>query len=346
MVKLTLDEIKIGMILGQDIYNHFDVMIVASGTIITHNVYDTLERLGVDAVTIVEKEVKNTKEIVVIDDPVQDIYNETVDGFKNIFKGVKFGRQLVAEEVKEVLAPMLDQIKNNPSITKKLWQIEACDSYTYDHSVTVSLASALLGKWMNFDDATINELALAGLMHDIGKCNIPNEILIKPDRLTDEEFKVMKTHSTLGYILLRSGKDFSDNVLMGVYQHHEKYDGKGYPNQISGEDIHIFGRLIAVADVYSAMTSKRVYREKMSPFQVAKLITDYSFGYLDPHAVKVFLSNVSNYYVGALVKLSDHRIGQVVMVNKTEPYRPLVKVESTYIDLSKDYSIDIDTIID
>lgn len=118
MVKLALDEIKIGMILGEDIYNHFDVMIVGSGTIITNNVYDTLERLGVDSVTIVEKEVKDSKEIVVIDDPVQDIYNATVDGFKNIFKGVKFGRQLVAEEVKEVLAPMLDQIKNNPSITK------------------------------------------------------------------------------------------------------------------------------------------------------------------------------------------------------------------------------------
>lgn len=134
--------------------------------------------------------------------------------------------------------------------------------------MTVSLASALLGKWMNFDDDTINELALAGLMHDIGKCNIPNEILIKPDRLTEDEFKVMKTHATLGYILLRSGKDFSDNVLMGVYQHHEKYDGKGYPNQMSGEDIHIFGRLIAVADVYSAMTSERVYREKCHLFKL------------------------------------------------------------------------------
>jgi len=346
MTRVPIYDVEIGMIIGEDIYNRFDVMIIASGTIITHSVYDTLERLDVFDVLIVEKEIQGHQEIVVIDEPVQELYNETVESYKKIYNDVKFGRQLLSEEVNETLQPLVNQVMTNPSLTKRLWQIESCDSYTYDHSVTVSLASALLGKWMGLSEKEINELALAGLLHDIGKCNIPNEILQKPDRLTDEEFKVMKTHSTLGYILLRSGKGFSDDVLAGVYEHHEKYDGKGYPNNLVGENIHLYGRLIAVADVYSAMTANRVYREKMSPFQVAKLITEYSFGYLDPKAVKVFLTNISNYYVGTIVKLSDNRIGQVVMINKSEPSRPLVKVDGEYIDLEKDFSIEIVALID
>lgn len=346
MANLLIEDVELGMILGEDIYNKFEVMVVAGGSIITKAVYDTLERLNIDIVSIVEKEVDGVSEIVVIEEPIQEIFNDTVISFKKIFNDVRFGKQILADDIKETLGPMIDQVMTNPALTKRLFQLETCDQYTYDHSVTVSLASALLGKWMGLSEESINELALAGLMHDIGKCNIPNDILNKPDRLTEDEFNVMKTHSTLGYILLRSGKGFSNDILDGVYQHHEKYSGKGYPNSIKGDKIHLYGRLIAVADVYSAMTSTRVYREKMSPFQVAKLITEYSFDSLDPSIVKVFLSNISNYYVGTLVKLSDGRIGQVVLINKHDPARPLVKIEGEYLDLSKDYSVEIKALID
>lgn len=345
MTRVSFEDVKIGMILGEDIFNRFDVMVIASGTIITKAVYNTMDKLDVFDIAIIEKESHGHSEIVLVEEPVQEIYSETVESYKEIFNSVRFGKQLISEEVQDTLQPLMHQVMTNPSLTKRLWQIEACDAYTYDHSVTVSLASALLGKWMGLDEASINDLALAGLLHDIGKCNIPSDILLKPDRLTEDEFKVMKTHSTLGYILLRSGKGFSDDVLNGVYQHHEKYDGQGYPNHLVGEKIHLFGRLIAIADVYSAMTADRVYREKMSPFQVAKLITDYSFGYLDPKAVKVFLTNISNYYVGTIVKLSDNRIGQVVMINKAEPSRPLLKIDGDYLDLAKDFSVEIISLI-
>jgi putative nucleotidyltransferase with HDIG domain len=346
MVKMPFSDVKPGMILGEDIYNHFDVMVVASGTIINNQIYTMLDRMSIDEVYIIEKEVSGLKEVVVVEDDVQNLYNDTVESFKNLFNNAKFGKQVLAEEVSDMLGPMLSEVENNNQLAKKLWQIEACDEYTYDHSVTVSMASALLGKWMGLTEEQINELAMAGLLHDIGKCNIPDEILKKPDRLSEDEFKVMKTHATLGYLLLKNGKDFSDDVLMGVYQHHEKFDGKGYPNKLSGEDIHLYGRIIAVADVYSAMTSNRIYREKMSPFKVAKLIMEFSFGYLDPVAVNTFLSNVSNFYVGTLVKLNDGRIGQVVMINRGDPYRPLIKINDDYVDLSKNYDIVIETLID
>lgn len=346
MKKQNINDIKIGMIIGEDLYNSFDVMIIASGTIITKQVLNTIDKLDLFEIAILEKEEEGNKKFVIVEDKVQKTYESTVESFRKLFDGAKIGEQILAEEVSEILTPMLDEVKTNPQLAKKLWQIEACDEYTYDHSVTVSMASALLGKWMGFNDAAINEIATAGLLHDIGKCNIPDEILKKPDRLTEEEFKVMKTHSTLGYLLLKNNKTFTDNILQGVYQHHEKYDGKGYPNKLVGENIHLYGRLIAIADVYSAMTSNRIYRKKMSPFLVAKLILDYSFGYLDPTAVNVFLTNISNFYIGSIVKLNDNRIGEIILINKTNPYRPLVKIEDEYVDLAKNYDLEIDSLID
>ncbi|MCH4890923.1 HD-GYP domain-containing protein [Acidaminobacter sp. JC074] len=346
MRRLLLHEVEQGMVIGEDIYNNFDVMVVASGSVINESIMDLLDKMDVFDVAIYEKSIEGKKKVLKVDNTVQATYKDTVTSFKNLFNNVKFGKQVVADEISDLLTPMLEQVKNNQILAKSLWQIEACDEYTYDHSVTVSMSAALLGKWLNLPQDTINDLATAGLLHDIGKCNIPDEILKKPDRLTEEEFKVMKTHSTLGYLLLKNGKGFSDEILYGVYQHHEKFDGNGYPNRLREDEIHQFGRIIAVADVYSAMTSNRVYRSKMSPFQVARLIMEYSFGYLDPVAVNVFLSNISNFYVGTTVKLNNGTIGEVVMVNKAEPYRPLVKVDDAFVDLAKDHSLEITALID
>lgn len=346
MRRLSLENVKLGMVIGEDLFNNFDVMVVSSGSIVNENIYKLIKRMDISDILIVEKSIEGEKRVVVVENNVQKTYDNTVQSFKNLFNSVKFGKQIVADELTDILAPMLDQVNSNKLLAKSLWQIEACDEYTYDHSVTVSMAAALLGKWMGLGENDINDLATAGLLHDIGKCNIPDEILKKPDRLTEEEFKVMKTHSTLGYLLLKNGKGFNESILSGVYQHHEKFDGNGYPNKLSEKDIHQFGRIIAVADVYSAMTSNRVYRSKMSPFQVAKLIMEYSFGYLDPVAVNIFLSNVSNFYVGTVVKLNNGLIGQIVMSNKAEPYRPLLKVDDEFVDLSKDHSLEIVAVID
>lgn len=346
MLQVNMKDVKNGMILGEDIYNRYDVLIIASGTIINNSNYKILSRQDLDSVKIINKVIEGKKEVVIVENIVQKRYEETVESFKILYKSVKFGKQIIAEEFAEILTPLLDEIKNNKEFTKKLWQIQSSDEYTYDHSVTVSMASALLGKWLELDNDSINELAVAGLLHDIGKCNIPDAILKKPDKLSEDEFKVMKTHSTLGYIMLRTSQDFTDNVLFGVYQHHERFDGKGYPNNLKGEDINFYARVIAIADVYSAMTTDRVYRERMSPFLVAKLIMDNSFGYLDPELVNIFLNNISNFYVGTIVKLSDGRVGEVVMVNKSEHYRPLVRIEEAYVDLAKERSLYIESLID
>lgn len=346
ILQIGIFELQANMILGEDIINRSGVLVIASGTILTAAMIQTLIDMGHIAVEIIEKEEPTGKSVVIVDNRVQEKYEETVHQFKTLFKGIKFGGKAASEEVEHLLVPLVDEVMTNDQITKKLWQIRNCDEYTYDHSVTVSLASALLGKWLNYDVQKVNDLAMAGLMHDIGKCNIPDAILNKPDSLTDEEYKVMKTHATLGYVLLMNGKGFSGDVLRGVYEHHERYDGAGYPNGLKGKDIHPFARAIAVADTYSAATSDRIYRKRMSPFLVAKLILDNQFGYLDPEFTNIFLNQISSFYVGSIVKLSNGVIGQVVMTNKNEPFRPLVHADKVFYDLSKDHSLEIMEIID
>lgn len=346
MQKLLINNVEEGMIIGEDVYNKYDVLIVSSGTIISENIYSKLINTNLTYINIIEKNIEGVSKVVIVKKDIQLAYNKTVKSFKKLFDTAKLGKQILSSQVRTILLPLMDQIENNSSMAKKLWQIESCDEYTYDHSVTVSLTAALLAKWLNMSDSEILKVATSGLLHDIGKCNIPDEILKKPDKLSDDEFKVMKTHTTLGYIMLKHGKEFDDDILAGIYQHHEKCDGKGYPNNLREDDIHIYGRIIAIADVYSAMTANRIYRTKMSPFLVAKLILENSFGYLDPEMTRIFLNNISNFYVGTLVKLNDGRIGTVVMINKNEPYRPLIQVDDDYIDLSKDYNLQIDALID
>lgn len=241
--------------------------------------------------------------------------------------------------MEHVVGPLLSEVETGGDIAQKIWQIRQSDEYTFEHSVQVSLYSALIGSWLGMEPDELKDLAIAGLLHDIGKCNIPDEILNKPDALTEAEFKVMRTHPTLGYVLLANTKQFNDAVLSGVLQHHERSDGSGYPNSLKGPHIHPYARIVAIADIYSAMTSDRVYRERECPFMVAGQIQEKSFGSLDPFYSKVFVSNIVQYFVGNQVELNNGSRGEIIFIEKNHPIRPLVKTESGFINLVKDNSL-------
>lgn len=337
-----------GMILAEDVFSNSGELIIGKGVKITQLQIEKLETFDIVSVKVLTHKTENrpdTVPIVAQKSDMQKVHEQTVMHFKEVFTSFKFGRQVGIEEISEIVNPVVDQVMNNSAIVRQLWQLEACDAYTFDHSVAVSLTSALLGRWLNCDVNTIKTIAVAGLMHDIGKVNIPDEILNKPGPLTDEEMKVMKTHATLGYVLLMNQKNVSVDVLQSVLQHHERYDGNGYPNRLKGEGISAMARIVAVADVFSAMTTRRVYREASNPFEVARHMHEESYGYLDPRITQIFLSRISNYYVGNVVRLSDGRVGEVVMIHRAIPHRPLVRTEDTFIDLSKDKNIEITELI-
>jgi len=210
-------ELREGMILGQDVFDRNMVLFLASGTILTGQHIRALSNMDVAVVAIVEKFSEDGQtQPLIIEDRLATEYKRSVENFKAIFKETRIGKKLVHEELDACVAPLLEAISDNNNIAKRLWQIESCDEYTYDHSVQVCMIAALLGKWLGYKDKELKAIAVAGLLHDIGKINIPDEILNKPVELNEEEFRIMKTHATLGYVLLMNNKDFDDETLMAV----------------------------------------------------------------------------------------------------------------------------------
>jgi HD-GYP domain-containing protein (c-di-GMP phosphodiesterase class II) len=196
--------------------------------------------------------------------------------------------------------------------------------------------SIIIAKWMSLSDEEVDEIVSAGLLHDIGKTKISEDLLSKPGKLTNEEFEEIKKHTLLGYMMLGKVKDATGNIKCSVLMHHEKIDGSGYPTGATDDEIPLFPKIIAVADIYDAMTSNRSYRNKMCPFEVIKNLEMQTFGKLDTKVLTIFLKNIANSYLGDFVELNTGEICQIVFINPNRVWQPIVKFDDEFIDLSRD----------
>lgn len=252
---------------------------------------------------------------------------------KSILDSITVGKVLKMDEIKSIAKEMEVDFKENYTILACINMVKLADEYTYTHSINVALLAMLIGKWMKFDEETINQLVIAGLVHDVGKAKIPKHILQKPRKLTDDEFEIMKKHVIYGYEILEEVRKVHIDVIKGVRDHHEKIDGSGYPQGLTGEYIHKLGKVLAIADIYDAMTASRIYKEKRSPFEVMELMQTGAFGELDTEMLLVFVNRMANYYIGAYVVLNTGDVGEIIFVHPHCVYRPIVRVGDTYIDL-------------
>jgi HD-GYP domain-containing protein (c-di-GMP phosphodiesterase class II) len=354
MTKLEVSRLETGMVLMEDVYDEDGILLIGAHTMLHGMHIDFLARKLVDYVYI--KDSVNEDAAVYESRPakieaagqlaVEEKYKKTVEKFKEIYKGYKLGRVPVFEVLDDTVEPLFDSIMNDDSFARRIWQIHAYDDYTFDHSVRVSMISGLLAKWCGLDSISIKEAALAGLMHDVGKCNIPDEILNKPGELTEEEFKVMKTHSILGYILVKDIPKLSNNVQMAILQHHERVDGSGYPHGLVGKDIIYLAKILAVADVYCAMTQDRVYKKGVHPFEAMSYIINKCHHTLDFAISKTFLGNVAYFYIGHKVTLTNGQTGEIIMTYKDDPSRPMLRIGEDYIDMRRHMSLEIETVLD
>jgi len=200
------------------------------------------------------------------------------------------------------------------------------DDYLYTHSTNVAFLNGLIGKWLKLPESDINKLTKIGLLHDLGKIMIPDEILNKPAKLTPEEFEIIKTHPTHSFnILVQSGETDVD-ILLGVRSHHEKVNGTGYPDKLPFEKITLFARITTISDIYDAMVSKRPYKKLHSPFEVLTEFAEGRFNDLDTHLINVFLTNMPKELIGKNTLLSDGSIATVVYINPANYSFPIVKV--------------------
>jgi len=250
-----------------------------------------------------------------------------------ISKRLIAGERMNAAEVEQIadrLVPYLDQ----PSrIAECLTEVRMKDEYTYSHSVNVAFYSLIVATWLGLPREEIRKAVQAGLLHDVGKLLIPDSILKKPGKLTDQEFAVIKQHPLLGYNLLAQIPDLSQDVRDAALFHHERLDGKGYPAQTPLSKVGILSRIVAVADVFDSMTTDRIYKKGVNPFAAFEMFSSTGLALFDPYVLSTFLVRMPPCYTGSKVHLSTGEEGRIVYV---PPYRilsPVVKVEAEYREL-------------
>ena len=265
-------------------------------------------------------------------------YEHTV---KDIINGNK---DLNLDEMMEPVYSLISEGRTTSNIFDMLHNLRLYDDATYTHCINVALITNILAQWLKWSPEEIDIATQAGLLHDVGKLLIPDSIITKPGHLTDDEYTIIKTHPQKGYDALKE-LDISTHVKNAALMHHERCDGTGYPLKLRGPQIDKFGKAVAIADVYDAMTSARYYRGPLCPFIAISMFEDEGFQKYDPEMIMVFLSNIVNTYLKNTVRLNTGEIGEIIFINSTHLSQPTLKVGNDYLDLTKCPGVYIQEII-
>ena len=244
----------------------------------------------------------------------------------SMFREVRMGKAISAEAASELVEEISQSVLRNPGALISLARLKTADDYTYMHSVAVCALMVSLAKQLGLDEQATREAGMAGLMHDVGKALMPMDVLNKPGKLTDDEFRIIKSHPVEGHRLLSAGQSVSDIVLDVCLHHHEKIDGSGYPNKLAGDQISLYARMGAVCDVYDAITSNRPYKKGWDPAESIQKMSAWSKGHFDEHVFQAFVKSMGIYPAGSLVKLGSGRLAVVLEQSEKSLLAPRIKV--------------------
>jgi putative nucleotidyltransferase with HDIG domain len=254
------------------------------------------------------------------------IHSEANLIMRSIMNDVRLGRQVQVERMEPIVDKMAGSILRNSGALLSLSRIKNKDEYTFQHSVGVAALLIAFCRGLGLDEETIRQAGIGGMVHDVGKMQTPDRILNKPGKLTDEEFTVMRHHVVASREILEITPNISQTALHVAAQHHERYDGSGYPNRLKGEQISPIGQMAAIIDVYDAITSDRVYHKGMPPTEALRKLFEWSKFHFKPELVHAFARVVGIYPVGALVRLESGRLAVVVEHRESNMLHPLVRV--------------------
>jgi HD-GYP domain-containing protein (c-di-GMP phosphodiesterase class II) len=249
-------------------------------------------------------------------------------------------------EICQMVTTNIIPLIEDHSVTDFLQMISHEEDYLYHHSVDVGIIAGCLSFWMGRSYQEIEEIILGALLHDVGKALIPLKVLNKPGSLTEEEMHLVRFHSIRGYKFLKAYGDFSQSVLLCALQHHERIDGSGYPMAVRGDKIHSYAKIIAVADVFDAMTSARSYGTRATPYEAVEIMKREMAGKIDQQICSVFLDKLSQRFVGDIVQLSNGQRGEVVFLNPYDCTRPIVRTRGgEFFDLDKHRNLSINKML-
>jgi putative nucleotidyltransferase with HDIG domain len=341
-IMVSANDCNVGDILAEDVINDKGITLVAQNTVVNQFIKDKLIELQIPCIRLYHTaEMMPLSENEVTFKAIKETYKEVVLNLKGVLNDLVAGCKMDYEKIVGISKTMIGGMKESSHIIKCLTEIKASDEYTYTHCVDVALYSMLIAKWLDLPELSIQEVIRAGLLHDIGKVKIPDEILNKNGELTPEEFEVIKNHPVYGYDFIKDISNISEGIKMAVLLHHERIDGSGYPFGYMGSSINLLAKIVSVADVYDAMTQNRVYKKNASPFDAFQMFLTIGITTFDMTVINAFLRNLAPFYVGANVMLSNGETGEIVYVPPQDIISPIIKVGSKYIDLSRECSLKI-----
>lgn len=256
----------------------------------------------------------------------QRVYEEATRIIRGVMHDVRLGRQVQGADVEPAVQDITSTIIQNRDALLSLCRVKTKDNYTFQHSVSVGALEVTFCRALGLDVETTRLAGIGGLLHDIGKICVPDEILNKPARLTEDEFQTMKRHVIEGKRVLEEADQIDPLSIQIAYEHHERTDGSGYPEGRRGSEISLLGRMAAICDVYDALTSERVYHRPMLPHEALRKIYEWSKFHFDPQLVHQFVRIIGIYPVGTLVLLRSGRIGVVVEQSEQSLLTPRVRV--------------------
>lgn len=334
IVVTDISECKVECVLAEDIVNKYGATIVASYTTLNSYIIDKLRELGINRIKIFRPEHDSTDSTP--HDRFEKGFRDKALITKEILKELSASGKLDVKKINRLSDSIYSEVGESDYIIRCLSDIRDSDEYTYYHSLNVSFYSALIGKWLQLPEKEISKVIKCGLLHDIGKIKVPSEIINKKGKLLPEEFEEIKKHPILGFDIIEKTKYLDTDIKRAVLTHHEREDRSGYPFGYGSTQISQYAKIIAVADVYDAMTSERVYRKKATPFEVFEMFMAEGVQNFDIGIIYTFLKNIAPYYVGSKVELSTGESGEVIYIPPHNITKPVVKVETGYIDLSRD----------
>ncbi|MGO0061902.1 HD-GYP domain-containing protein [Brevibacillus fluminis] len=323
----------------RDVFNSYGMLIVAAQAVLTDEHLDLIKNHRID-ITTVAIMTDSEEEGIACRQEVQKV----VRASKGMFDSIRHTRKIPVMQMRTEILPLIREVTEHTNVFQLLEAVKATDEYTYQHNIGVGILSTLIGKWLNLGETELAVLSLAATLHDVGKMQVPLDILNKPGKLTPEEFAVIKQHTVFGYQVLKDTPGLNHRTALVALQHHERLDGKGYPFGITDQKIDLFSRIVAVADIFHAMSSKRPYHNALPFHEVISQMRKGIFGALDSSITSLFLDNIVKKMVGEQVVLTDGTMGEVVMLNPFDIEKPLIKAGGGFIDLSKENDLRIQAI--
>ena len=358
--KLSVSQLTPDMIVADSVYTFNNQLIIQKGTRLSDKIITRLKFYSIEQVRI-QIEESDTDEVPDIPQN-KELYHDRLRStpeFKNFNKSLLKMTDIIKDSmngmVGNIVSPdiyalynavneVMSHCRNGLHIFDMLHCMRSYDDHTYIHSVNVALICKILGSWLNFTTKELETVTLCGLFHDIGKITIPYDIISKPSKLTQDEYSTVKAHAIRGYNILRP-LDLNINIKMAAMLHHERCDGSGYPMGLRGDQINKFAKVVMIADVYDAMTSARVYRGPLCPFEVISVFESEGLAKYEPKFIMTFLEHITQLYLHSNVKLNNGIVGEVIMMNRNCLSKPIIKVNNEFIDLSSKSDLNITSIL-